>query len=139
MNIIRAIMLILLILAVPSPAQSGQVERVIDGDTIIVDGVRVRIWGVDAPERGQPYSRQATMFTRRQALGQDVTLIDHGRDRYGRTVAEVILPDGRDLGQDLTRQGLARWKPKYARRAFHLKNSQTRAQAQRRGQWRKTP
>jgi micrococcal nuclease len=129
------IILILIMLAVP--AQAGQVDRVIDGDTVIVDGVRIRLWGIDCPERGAPYSREAAQFTERQVLGKDIQLKVHGRDRYGRTVAEIILPDGSTLGQRLTREGLATWYEKYAPQAYDLQRAESRARNERRNIWRK--
>ena len=43
------------------------------------------------------------------AFGQVVKVEGHGLDRYGRTIAEVVLPDGRSLNQELVRQGVAWW------------------------------
>jgi endonuclease YncB( thermonuclease family) len=43
-----------------------------------------------------------------------VTIRQHGRDRYGRIVADVILADGRNVNHELVRRGLARWYRKYA-------------------------
>src|SRR5688572_30322262 len=82
--------------ASPSPAQpSGQlVTRVIDGDTIVVEGTgTVRLIGVDTPETVDPrrpvqfFGREASEFTRRTAAGKSVRLeFDQDRtDRYGRT------------------------------------------------------
>jgi endonuclease YncB( thermonuclease family) len=39
------------------------------------------------------------------AFGKDVTLQTHGKDKYGRTVGDVILPDGMNLNQELVKQG----------------------------------
>src|ERR1700749_4726236 len=84
----------------------AHVERVVDGDTLIVrsDGkrVRVRVIGVDTPEDVKPdtpvecWSRQAAAFTRPSLGGRDV-LLTPGRerfDRYGRTRAYVERDDG---------------------------------------------
>jgi micrococcal nuclease len=89
---------------------------VVDGDTIVVGlsrrRERVRVLGIDTPEAGRCLAREAARETRRLALGQTVELqADESqprRDRFGRRLAYVRLPDGRDLGFQLVARGLAR-------------------------------
>lgn len=90
----------------------AKVVRVVDGDTIVVEReggelLKVRVAFVDCPEAKDKLGPAATDFTRRLVDGQPVTLRDYGLDRYHRTLADVILPDGRDLGQELMCAGLA--------------------------------
>lgn len=107
------------------PASAGRsrreavVAKVIDGDTLeISGGERVRLIGVDTPETRHPrkpqqyFGKQATYFTRRMAEGRKVVLeVDPAnsrrghRDRYGRTLAYVYLPDGRLLNREIIAQG----------------------------------
>ena len=99
----------------PGPAVQGRlVTRVVDGDTIVVEGVgTVRLIGVDTPETVDPdspveyYGKEASDFTRRVADRQIVTLeFDQDRvDRYGRTLAYVYLPDGTLLNAEIIRLG----------------------------------
>lgn len=106
--------LILALLLAPSHAFAQLVTRVIDGDTLVVQGVgTVRLIGVDTPETVDPrrpvqvFGRQASDFTRRTALGKTVRLefdVDR-RDRYGRTLAYVYLPDGTLLNAEIVKQG----------------------------------
>ena len=94
---------------------SGQVvERVVDGDTIVVRGVgSVRLIGVDTPETVDPrrpvqfFGREASAFTRRMVEGRRVRLeYDQERtDRYGRTLAYVWLEDGTHVNAEIIRQG----------------------------------
>lgn len=95
----------------PEP-RSGRVAHVVDGDTLDVGGERVRVLGIDAPERGECGYAPASRATAELALGRVIQLeIDEtqaARDRFGRTLAYVRLPDGRDLGEVLLRRGLAR-------------------------------
>ena len=104
-----------------SGSRSARVERVVDGDTLIVrlesgERERVRVIGVDTPEDvapGRPvqcWSRRAAAFTTRALEGRSVTLVaGHEReDRYGRTLAYVSRPDGFDLEVELLRGGYAR-------------------------------
>lgn len=105
--------------AAATPAFQGKVVGITDGDTITVlrEGrpERIRLHGIDSPERGQPFAARARQFTAGLAAGQDVTVRVADRDRYGRTVADVILPDGRHLSQEIVRAGYAWWTPRYSR------------------------
>jgi micrococcal nuclease len=92
------------------------VTRVIDGDTVVarVGGrsEHVRLLGIDTPERGDCYSAQATARTRALSLGRRVTLVGDptqaSRDRYGRLLAYVVLPNGSDLDRALVAGGFAK-------------------------------
>ena len=106
--------------AVATPAGLEAVERVVDGDTfILANGERVRLLGIDAPElhagrRGhpgpfpEPGAVEARAALAAMIEGRRVRLERHGRDRYGRTLARVYLPDGREAGAVLLERGLAR-------------------------------
>lgn len=106
----------------------GRVEWVYDGDTVQVAGVgKVRLLGIDAPEkesseRDKSYLRRglkrqalrstaaaATAYLIREAKGEVVTLQYEGTpvDSYGRQLAYLILPDGRNLNHELVCSGLA--------------------------------
>jgi micrococcal nuclease len=103
-----------------------QVIRVIDGDTLDVGlpdlvhdrpVTRVRLWGIDCPERGrndepdEPLADDATALTRSLVQRQIVTLwLEPHRTRgdYGRLLAHVELSDGRVLNEALLADGLAR-------------------------------
>lgn len=91
-----------------------RVERVVDGDTLLLDGgERIRLIGVDTPETVHPkrpverFGREASEFTRRLAEGRSVRLeFDHQRtDPYDRTLAYVFLEDGTFLNAEIIRQG----------------------------------
>lgn len=86
------------------------VTGVIDGDTIDVDtGERVRLIGVDTPERGRCGAKEATLTTISLVANKAVVLIPGARtdkDRYGRILRYVEV-DGVDLGLELLRRGRA--------------------------------
>jgi micrococcal nuclease len=95
----------------------GSVVHVVDGDTIDVAldhgaRTRIRLIGVDTPERGQCFFTRATNVTarlsaeKRVVLRGDATQATH--DKYGRLLAYVWLPGGHDLGLQLLRAGVAR-------------------------------
>ena len=104
----------LALFASQAPASAQMVERVVDGDTIIVAGVgRVRLIGVDTPETVDPrrpvqfFGREASAFARHLLEGKRVRLeFDQRRtDRYGRTLAYVWLPDGPMANAEIIRLG----------------------------------
>jgi endonuclease YncB( thermonuclease family) len=97
---------------------TGPVVRVLDGDTIEVSrshrNVRIRLNGIDAPEKGQAYGHTSGEFVALQAFGKDVTVQTYGLDKYGRTIGDVYLPDGTLLNKELVKAGLAWWYCKYS-------------------------
>jgi micrococcal nuclease len=99
-------------------SESGRVVEVIDGDTIRVSIVgvveSVRLIGVDTPEIDprrpvELFGKEASEFTRRSCLGEDVRLErdpqGDTRDKYGRLLRYVYLPDGTLLNAEIIRQG----------------------------------
>ena len=87
---------------------------VIDGDTIVIDRVHLRLFGIDAPELDHPYGQKAKSAMIRLCKGQKVRAEVGENDRYDRCVARCFLPDGRDLSAELVKQGLAIDWPKYS-------------------------
>jgi endonuclease YncB( thermonuclease family) len=118
---------------------SGKVVAVKDGDTLEVmkEGVavRVRLYGIDCPEKGQAFGQRAKQFASDLAFGKAVKVIEKDRDRYGRTVGEVILEDGRSLNQELVRAGLAWWYRQYAKNDAELKTLEREARDAKSGLW----
>jgi micrococcal nuclease len=118
---------------------TGKVVAITDGDTIKVmhNGAaeRIRLWGVDCPEAKQAFGTRAKQFTGDLAFGKTVTVNVRDTDRYKRTVAEIILPDGRNLNQELVRVGLAWWYQQYARRDMALAALEQEAREAKRGLW----
>ena len=92
--------------------RSGRVTHVVDGDTLDLGRERVRVLGIDAPERDEcgyaAASRAASALALERAVRLEPDPTQASRDRFGRTLAYVRLPDGRDLGEVLLRRGLAR-------------------------------
>ncbi len=97
-----------------SEGQWRTVVRVVDGDTVILNGrERVRLIGVDTPETVDPrrpiqyFGKEASAFTKRMVEGKRVRLeYDQTRkDRYGRTLAYVYLEDGTHLNAEIVKRG----------------------------------
>lgn len=96
--------------APPSPLAS---VRVIDGDSLRVDGQEIRLVGIDAPELHQTCrdAQGREWQCGRAAKARLVELVsrgvDYGRDRYGRTLAVCSASNVADLGEVLVREGYA--------------------------------
>jgi len=98
---------------------TAQVVRVKDGDTIVVlrgtEQIAIRLEGIDCPESGQAFGQKAKQATSALAHGKTVTVHPTGTDRYERTLANIILPDGRNLNHELVRQGWGWWYRQYSK------------------------
>ena len=128
-TIIVALILLFSTPALPSTLQ-GTVIRVADGDTItIVDDsgkkYRVRLMGIDAPEKNQPYGKMSTQSLIEFLLDETVAVEYEKRDRYKRIIGKVLVdPPGEvfcmaidcvkkiDAGLEQIKAGLA-WHYKY--------------------------
>ncbi len=117
---------------------TGRVVGVSDGDTITVlhngNGERIRLHGIDCPEKRQAFGNRAKQFTSNLVFAKTVTVQALDRDRYGRTVAEVLLPDGRSLNRELVRAGLA-WMYRRYTNDQSLSDLEEEARVARRGLW----
>ena len=91
---------------------SGLIVSVLDGDSIEVlpnqHPERIRLSGIDCPEKGQAYGKRAKQAASELAFDKEVTIQTHGHNKYKRTIGDLILPDGINLNQGLVRQGW-RW------------------------------
>jgi micrococcal nuclease len=118
---------------------SGKVVGVTDGDTIKVlrlgRQVRVRLYGIDCPEKKQAFGNRAKRYTSDLVFAKTVTVKVKDIDRYQRIVGEVILPDGRNLNQELVRAGLAWWYQRYAKTDRKLERLEQIARKNKRGLW----
>ena len=109
-----------------------------DGDTITVlhngKGERIRLHGIDCPEKRQAFGNRAKQFTSNLVFAKTVTVQAVDRDRYGRTVGVVLLPDGRSLNHELVWGGLA-WMYRRYTTDQSLSDLEEEARVARRGLW----
>jgi endonuclease YncB( thermonuclease family) len=124
----------------------GIVTHIVDGDTLDVrltsgKTERIRLIGIDTPERGACFSTQATTRARQLALSKQVVLrgdaTQDTRDRYGRLLAYVWLPGGKDLGYQLVAGGFAKvyvYRDAFQRLAAY-RNAGAAAKGATAGQW----
>ncbi len=96
--------------------------------------LKVRVSGIDSPELQQAFGRQARSFLVRLTEGRQVAVHTTDRDDYGRTVAELQLADGRSVGAELVKAGMA-WYLDHYFEDRSLERLQDQARAARRGLW----
>jgi endonuclease YncB( thermonuclease family) len=86
----------------------------IDGDTLAKGKLRLRIWGIDAPEKTQPQGLAAQHHMARLTRGKTLQVIPRDIDRFGRLVAQVFV-DGSDVGLTMVSDGYAIAETRYTR------------------------
>lgn len=107
---------LLLLLALSAPAVwaevlVGRVIAVADGDTVTVLDAsrqqhRIRLVGIDAPERGQAFGNRARQHLADRVFQREVQVEYDKRDRYGRILGKIVL-DGEDINLMMVRDGMA--------------------------------
>jgi len=131
---------------------TGKVVGIVDGDTIDIltddkTTIRIRLNGVDAPETGQPFGKNAKQYLSEFIGGQIVRAVTHGEDRYGRTLGDVYfnsvedadippgatLPDW-EINRELIQQGLA-WHFKKYSTDINLEMDEITARDRKLGLW----
>jgi endonuclease YncB( thermonuclease family) len=121
---------------------SGERVRVIDGDSLVVDGTETRLTGIDAPEYrqdcrgadGRIYGcgRLAADTLRRLVEGAEVTCSSHDTDRYGRAVAQCRT-GSTDIASEMVRLG---WAIAIREEGIVYLDEEREAKAAKRGMWR---
>nr|DAN08768.1 MAG TPA: SNc [Caudoviricetes sp.] len=128
--------LLLLFFTIPLFAISGQVIKISDGDTITIlqnkTQIKVRLFGIDAPELKQPYGKKSKQFLANLIAGEVVEVDENGKDRYKRTIGTIYL-NGADINAQMVANGYA-----WAYRKFSKKYTvqESRAKKQGLGLWR---
>ncbi len=124
---------------------TGKVVKVADGDSItVLDNTntqhRIRLQGIDAPERKQAFGNASRKHLANLVAGKKVTVKWAKRDRYGRIVGFVFV-DGKDIDLVQLKAGMA-WFYRYYQKELSAENRKRYAQAEeqarseRRGLWR---
>lgn len=103
------ISVLLLLFISDAHAFQGKVVGVADGDTITVmnngKGEKIRLYGVDSPEKAQDFGQKAKQFTSDMVFGKVVNVETVVKDRYGRTVG-IVKIDGKCLNEEIIRRGM---------------------------------
>ena len=121
----------------------GRVVGIADGDTvtILVDRreVKVRIAGIDAPEKKQAFGQRSKQAMSDCAFGKNVSVDWDKTDRYGRTIGKIIA-NGVDCGLRQIELGMAWHYKAYAREQSQIdrdsyEDAESRARSQKTGLW----
>ncbi len=116
---------------------TGKVVRIADGDTVTIlvrsDQVRIRLFGIDAPERGQDYSRRSREALADLVFEKEVRVVVHDKDRYGRTVGDIYLGNTL-INENIVKEG---WAWNYVRysNSKHYAELEQEARESKRGLW----
>jgi endonuclease YncB( thermonuclease family) len=144
-NWLRAV-LIAAVLLIAGPVRGDDfriigIATVIDGDTIEIRGIRIRLFGIDAPEGAQDCGRadgtrwdcaqRATSALENYLRNRPVVCVRRDVDRYGRLVGQCTV-SGVDVNAWLVRNG---WAVAYTRYSRDYVKDETEARAGRRGIW----
>ena len=117
---------------------TGEVVNVADGDSITVlrerEQVKVRLVDIDAPEKGQAFGNRSKQALETLVKGQEVRVVESGKDRYHRTLGRVYRGD-LDVNAEQVRQGLA-WVFRQYKKEASLDPIEAEAKEQKRGLWR---
>ncbi len=127
------------LVAAPTEQFFAKVIGVTDGDTITVlyerAPIKIRLQGIDCPEKRQPFGQQAKQATSSHVFGKRVVVQPRGMDRHGRLIADITFDDTHHLSEDLVREGACWWYRTYAKHDTVLAQLQEDARALHRGLW----
>lgn len=119
----------------PQAEMEVQCARVLDGDTLETsDKKRVRLWGIDAPEKGQPYADEARARLKTLCEGRKLRLLTKGTDQYDRILA-VVYADASNVNMQMVIEGMAWHYAYYAPDEKNLEAAQRAAKLSRKGLW----
>lgn len=137
MRITTLLVLFLLFCEGEAFSVTSQVVGVVDGDTIEVlhngKAQRIRLQGIDCPEKAQAFGQRAKQATSELVFGRRVTIEIHDQDKYKRIIGNVILSDGTHVNRELVAQGWCWWYQKYAPEDLVLATLEEAARVARKG------
>ncbi len=122
---------------IPASRQMKGRAYVIDGDTIAIERIKIRLAGIDAPELDQPWGQKSKWAMVHLCKGQAIRVELTGETSYDRLVGTCYLPDGRDIGAEIIKQGLALDGGHYSKGKYrHLEPDGVRQKLRFYGRWR---
>ena len=134
------------LVGIPAPASvlEGKVVGIQDGDTLtLLDAgersFRIRLLGIDAPEKNQAFGKVAKQVLSDRVFGRQVQVMTRGVDRYGRTLGKVLF-QGQDVNLEMLEEGLVWFYEHYAGTQFpgdaaRYAAAQAAARKARKGLW----
>lgn len=117
----------------------GKVIKIADGDTITIqtlnnERIKVRLYGIDAPEKKQDYGIKSLDVLKELSYGKTVDVEVKEKDRYGRTVGIVFL-NGEEINLKMIETGNAWHYKKYAKEKANYSNAEAEARKSKLGLW----
>lgn len=107
-------------------------ERVIDGDTIVADGIKIRLWGIDAPEKKSDFYLPSKLLLE-SILSEGILRCKFiEKDRYQSYIMHCLIDD-LDVGSMMVQVGMAKDYSKYSGDFYQYEEDQARAK--RLGMW----
>lgn len=117
----------------------GKVIKIVDGDTYDVltadyKTIRIRMNGIDAPEKKQAYGQKSKEHLSKLCFGKQVLVKPLKYDRNKRLIADSFTEDKKDLGREMVRSGYAWHFKKYSKDKI-LADDENHARSIRAGLW----
>jgi micrococcal nuclease len=140
----RSFLVVIFLLALVTACNKKEtlykVVGVKDGDTLVLlspdnQNITVRLAEVDCPEKNQAFGQAAKQFTSNLCFGKRVQLIVSQKDRYGRTVGQVLLEDGTNVNYEIVKNGYA-WQYLAYSKNMELAGLEQHARENKLGLWR---
>lgn len=118
---------------------SGKVISIIDGDTYdaLLQGnktIRVRMEGIDAPEKGMPFYQKSKKYLSSLCFGKQIVIKITGVDNHERFLAFSYLEDGKEISQEMIKAGFA-WHFKRYNSDSEFSKLELQAKTLRKGLW----
>jgi endonuclease YncB( thermonuclease family) len=131
--------LILFPLLLSAQILKGKAVKIADGDTftLLVNGhdqVKIRIDGIDAPEKGQAFGNRAKEYLSSMIWEKELTVSVTKKDRYGRSISKVSTPSITDVGLEMIKAGFA-WQYRDYNNEKAYADAESLAQQNRKGLW----
>jgi micrococcal nuclease len=119
-----------------------KVVKIKDGDTLELlspdhQNITVRLAEIDCPEKSQAFGQAAKQFTADLCFGKMVKLVGNQHDRYGRTVGQIVLEDGRNVNYEIVKNGYA-WQYRAYSKDMELAVLEQHARENHLGLWQDT-
>ena len=116
-----------------------KVVSITDGDTFTAINkdnlqLKIRVYGIDAPEKKQAYGSKSKDYLSSLIFGKNITIDVQSKDRYGRYVANVYSPDGKDVSLLMIHEGMAWHSTQYDNNRIY-DEAQEVAKKAKRGLW----
>ena len=140
LNINKLLLPLLLLFTLSAQAETleGKVVKIADGDTLTLltssnQQVKVRLAGIDTPERKQPFGNRAKQALSSLAFQKQALVEIETKDRYGRTVG-IVFVNGQNVNTELVKQGMA-WVYRKYNKDMDLYELESRAKKEKLELW----